>query len=357
MTNIAEAAYKCLSQGESLVLAKIVSQQGSTPRTAGTQMVVAGDGTHFGTIGGGVMEARVIEKCLELITDGEACFKTFDLGKSDMASMDMICGGGLEILLDPLSPSPEHVAMFDGWRRMRAGGEEGGFLIAIARTEERIEKIHHGLVHADGRIWGKLPLSDDSVAPLVRKGLSAGVMTTVEEEGYYVIVEPICKPRAAFIVGAGHVAQPTAHLAHLAGFQVMVLDDRDAYANRQRFPDAHEVRVLPDLDDPFNGIRVDRDSYVVIVTRGHLYDKSVLAGALRTEAGYIGMIGSRRKRDAIFERLRKEGVGEEALKRVHSPIGLNIGAETPAEIAVSIVAEMIAVKNREGIFRKSSLIG
>ncbi len=346
MTDIAEAAFECLSRGEPLVLAKIISQQGSTPRTAGTQMVVTGGGTHFGTIGGGVMEARVIEQCLGLLTGGGACFETFDLGQADMASMDMICGGGLEILLDPLVPSAEHVALFNGWRRMRAGGEEGGFLIVVERTEGRVEKIHHGLVHADGRVWGRLPLSKDAIASLVQKGRSARVMTIVEVEGLYVIVEPICKPRIAFVVGAGHVAQPTAHLAHLAGFQVVVLDDRDAYANRQRFPDAHEVRVLPDLDDPFKEMRVDRDSFVVIVTRGHLYDKSVLAAALRTEAGYIGMIGSRRKRDAIYKRLRNEGFGEDELKRVHSPIGLNIGAETPAEIAVSIVAEMIEVKNR-----------
>ena len=346
MSDIAETAYECLSRGEPLVLAKIISQQGSTPRTAGTQMVVTGGGTHFGTIGGGVMEARVIEQCLGLLTGGGARFETFDLGQAEMASMDMICGGGLEILLDPLAPSPEHVALFDGWRQMRARGEEGGFLIAVERKQGRVEKIHHGLVHADGRVWGQLPLSKDAIAPLVQKGSSARVMTIVEVEGLYVIFEPICKPRIAFVVGAGHVAQPTAHLAHLAGFQVVVLDDRDAYANRQRFPDAQEVRVLPDLDDPFRGVRVDRDSFVVIVTRGHLYDKSVLAGALRTEAGYIGMIGSRRKRDAIYKRLRKEGFGEEDLKRVHSPIGLNIGAETPAEIAVSIVAEMIEVKNR-----------
>lgn len=346
MTHIAEAAYECLDRGDPLVLAKIISQQGSTPRTAGTQMVVTGGGAHFGTIGGGLMEAKVIEQCVGLMNGGSARFETFDLGFTDMASMDMICGGGLEILLDPLMPSPDLVDLFDGWRQMRTRGEEGVFLIVAERKGERVGEIHHGLVRADGSTSGQLPLSAAAVASLLKDGRSAKAMITAEVEGRFVIVEPICKPRIAYVVGAGHVAQPTAHMAQRVGFQVVVLDDREAFANRERFPEVHEVRVLSDLDDPFGEMPVDRDGFIVIVTRGHLYDKRVLASALRTEAGYIGMIGSRRKRDAIFHRLRKEGVSEEALQRVHSPIGLNIGAETPAEIAVSIVAEMIEVKNR-----------
>jgi len=129
------------------------------------------------------------------------------------------------------------------------------------------------------------------------------------------------------------------------GFPVVVVDDREEFADAGQFPEAREVRCMP-----FGGVMarlpVDVHAFVVIVTRGHLYDKEVLGQALRTEARYIGMIGSRRKRDLIYKRLLEEGFTEEDLARVHSPIGLDIGAETPEEIAVSIVAELIDVRAR-----------
>jgi xanthine dehydrogenase accessory factor len=128
------------------------------------------------------------------------------------------------------------------------------------------------------------------------------------------------------------------------------VDDRPEYANAERFPDAEEIQVVADFDAALKGTAIDRSGFIVIVTRGHLHDKTVLMQALRTEAAYIGMIGSRRKRDHIFDSLRKEGFGADALKRVCAPIGLDIGAESCEEIAVSIVAELVQARarNREG---------
>ena len=146
-----------------------------------------------------------------------------------------------------------------------------------------------------------------------------------------------------FLFGAGHVAQPTARLATLVGFRVWAVDDRE-YANGDRFPEAEKIRVVEDFGSALKGLTIDRNAFIVIVTRGHLHDKTVLAQALHTDAAYIGMIGSRRKRDHIFKALLKQGFTAADLKRVYSPIGLEIGAETPAEIALSIVAELVKVR-------------
>jgi xanthine dehydrogenase accessory factor len=130
-------------------------------------------------------------------------------------------------------------------------------------------------------------------------------------------------------------------MAAMVGFGVSVADDRGEYANRERFNDATEIRVLENFGNAFSGVAIGREDLIVILTRGHLHDKTVLAQALNTDAGYIGMIGSRKKRNAIYGALLKDGFSQADLDRVHSPIGLSIGAETPEEIAVSIVAEMI----------------
>lgn len=353
MTHIATAAYDRLVRGESVVLAKIITRQGSTPRTAGTQMIVAGNGQSVGTIGGGLLEARVNAQCTELLSgDGSARLQRFDLGHDEIAGMDMICGGGLEILLDPFLPSPEHIDLFDRWSRMAAEGRAGVFVFTIRRADGLIERIDHALIEPDGRVHGRLPLTAAAISSVVHAGRTAEAMRTLQLEDVDVILEPIRPPDTAFVVGAGHVAQPTAHVAALAGFRVVVMDDRASFASRERFPDAHAVRVLPDFEDSFAGWTVGRTDVIIIITRGHLFDKVVLARALQTQAGYIGMIGSRRKRDAIFKRLIAEGFTRDDLKRVHSPVGLDIGAETPAEIAVSIVAEMIAAK-RKGVNRRS----
>jgi len=217
-------------------------------------------------------------------------------------------------------------------------------IFAVRCAGEEIAQLDFALAQSDGRLLGRLPLSAAALETALLSGRASSVMQSLCLEDYDLLVEPIRKPNTAYLLGAGHVALPTAHMAALVGFRVVVLDDREAFANTARFPEAHAVRVLADFERPFEGLQVDRDSFIVIVTRGHLHDKTALAQALKTDAAYIGMIGSRRKRDQIFKRLLAEGFSEADLRRVHSPIGLNIGAETPEEIAVSIVAEMIEKK-------------
>jgi xanthine dehydrogenase accessory factor len=162
-----------------------------------------------------------------------------------------------------------------------------------------------------------------------------------------VVIDSIRKLKTLFLFGAGHVALPTAHIGALAGFRVVVVDDRAEFANAERFPEASDIVVIRDFNRAIEGLEINSDSFIVILTRGHQFDRVVLEQVLNTSAGYIGMISSRRKKDAIYEALTAKGVSGEQLGRVHAPIGVPIGSETPEEIAISIVAELISVRNKK----------
>jgi xanthine dehydrogenase accessory factor len=204
------------------------------------------------------------------------------------------------------------------------------------------------LVHNGSVTLGTFPCPASLIAYLTCEAAKAKqpLAVTVEDKRFF--VEPTVLPGTVYLFGAGHVSRPVAELASLVDFQTVVIDDRDEFANAERFPRADRVIVAPSSHQSFEGLEIDRDSYLVIVTRGHLHDKTVLEQALKTDAGYIGMIGSRRKRDLIYQELLTKGFSQKDLGRVHAPIGLAIGAETPEEIAVSIVAELIQVRAGRG---------
>ena len=198
----------------------------------------------------------------------------------------------------------------------------------------------------DGEVvFGRSLLSEawlEDFAPKVDEIKNPFIME-VENQRFF--IEPTFVPGTVFLFGAGHVSQQVAEVAALVKFRTVVLDDREEFANQQRFPKADQIIVLPSFERAFAGLEIDTDSYVVIVTRGHLHDKTVLEQALRTKAGYVGMIGSRRKRDILYQTMLSEGFTQGDIDRVHCPIGLNIGGDTPEEIAVSIVAELIKVRS------------
>ncbi len=161
-------------------------------------------------------------------------------------------------------------------------------------------------------------------------------------------VEEFNLETTAYIFGAGHVGLALEPVLRYVNFKTVVIDDREEYANRERFPEAAEVKVLPDFKHSFDEIQTDENSYIVIVTRGHMGDYDVLKDALKQKSAYVGMIGSRKKNAMLFDMLRKEGYSEDDIARVHAPIGLSIKAETPEEIAISIAAEMIQVRANHG---------
>ena len=350
MKELADRICALLQAGRPAAVATILSRSGSAPRTAGSKMVVDENGGFVGTIGGGKFEADVLLEAGRALAEGRPKKMFFDLTSDDVSAMDMICGGKMEVLVDYLASEDDATAVFAAWKSAMEGKKAGSLVTIMRANASWIEKTDHCVVFADEAVAGNWPLSAALLARVANVPSASGVSQVIEADGLRLLVEPTVTPKTLLIFGAGHVSMPTARLAGAVGFRVVVVDDREAFANRDRFPGADQIRVPKDFASALSGISIDADTYAVIVTRGHRYDKEVLAQVLSTGAGYIGMIGSRRKRDAIYAALKKEGVAEEDLARVHCPIGLSIGAETPAEIAVSIVAELIA--SRAGLETK-----
>jgi xanthine dehydrogenase accessory factor len=289
-------------------------------------MAVRGDGTIIGTVGGGLAEARACRAGLEMLrsgaADGEARMMFVDMTQELAANSDMICGGGLSMLLELAAPGGECARVYielDGLLRKGVAatlttGIEGG-------DSPRV--VGHEL--AEGRPDGDVPVFTRDGAPMA-------------------LAEPFIPPAPLYIFGAGHVSRFTARVAAMVGFRTVVLDDREEFANRERFPEADEVVVLPSFAGCCDSFRDDAEAFVVIVTRGHLHDRNVLAEALRTKARYVGMIGSSTKRRQVYDSLLSDGFTQADIDRCTSPIGLPLGGRTPEEIAVSIVGELIQVR-------------
>jgi xanthine dehydrogenase accessory factor len=344
MDPIVASACELLDQGRAFVLATIIRQQGSAPRTAGTRMLITPEQEITGTIGGGLLEAETMRTAARMSAVAPARVLTFDLTNQDAAVMEMICGGSVQVLLDYIQPSDANRALFKAWKDIFSQGGRAMLVSSVYGDESHIQRIDHAVLSSDGSVQGALDFSAVGIEKLLHLMTQPAQIHVLRLEDRMVVADPGQMAPTLYIFGGGHVARPTAHLAAMTSFNVVVLDDRPEFSAADRFPDAMGTRTIRSYDAAFENLPVNGDTYIIIVTRGHLHDRTVLAQALKTPAFYVGMIGSRKKRDTIYERLLKDGYTQDDIDRVHSPIGLAIGADTPEEIAVSIVAELIAVR-------------
>lgn len=313
-----------LKQGNHLVAATIMSSSGSTPRTSGTKMLIFEDGSIEGTIGGGAVEGDVIRIASQLFSTKNLRLVEYDLTQNNTSEgMDLICGGRIEVFIEYLEPGGSTLELFENARAYSIAGKP--FFISTTVT----------CVEGDWQASKVLELASESSQPVKQQ------VRVVKTEAGVRIDEPVLPGKTVYIFGGGHVSKEIAYLTKRLGFSTLVFDDREEFANPNRFPTADSTQVNPGYTDVFTPFLIDANSYIVILTRGHSFDKEVLAQALRTGAGYIGMIGSRKKRAAVYQRLLAEGFSRSDLERVHCPIGLPISAETPEEIGISIVAELI----------------
>jgi len=335
-----------LEKKSPVILASIINMQGSSPRHNGTRMVININGS-WGTIGGGLLEATTIKESRDILSTAQSKLLDFDLtGKNGNVS-GMICGGNVQILLDYIPATTENQEFFRLWHGAVRSGKYCFFLTHFHPVNQFVEIINRFLLFPDGKIAGKCTLPDTVIENIRSELHNVSSTTVIAFEDTRVMIDPVRKLKTLYIFGAGHVAVPTAHMASLVGFKVIVIDDRAEFACTERFPDADEVRVIEDFNHALDGLPVNTDSFIVILTRGHQFDSVVLEQSLKTDAGYIGMISSRRKRDTIYDSLMAKGFKKEELEQVHSPIGLAINAETPEEIAVSITGELISERARQ----------
>jgi len=333
-----------LHNGESFVTATIFDKTGSAPRSEGSKMVVRSNGSIIGSIGGGRLEAEALQLASDIFQSKRPLIHSFDLTGEDVAEMTMICGGRGEILLDYVDGNDNtNRVLFDEAAAILQQGSKAWLITAIGDPKQNAVPVRQQcLVRNDGYMIGAMDGDTGFLAKLISGPGKVSIHAEVRDDRR-ILVEPIRHDGIVYIFGAGHVSQKIAPLAESVGFRTVVLDDRKEYASRSRFSPPTELVVLETFSRvPNTGI--DRNSYIVIVTRGHMHDKVVLEQALKSEAGYIGMIGSKRKRDTIYEALLKEGFAKTDLDRVYSPIGTDIKAETPEELAVSIVGELIKVR-------------
>lgn len=324
-----------LAAGRPAALATVVFQAGSAPRGAGSRLLAGPKGLLGGTTGGGLAEARVIEACAKACETQRASVLDIAMDGTLAARSEMICGGQVRVLIEPFAPENRELANVASLAAAAAKGAGCRIVRPYAAT-----RTSWTLLYDDGSSAGA-PLDEAAAKTLLAAPLDEAALVPCGETVYF--CERCQAPERMIIVGGGHVSRPTAAIAGLTGFAVHVLDDRPEYANSGRFPNA-EVHVTPEYARCFDALHVTPRDYIVIVTRGHLFDGVAAAQALRTPAGYIGMIGSTRKRQQIYAKLLESGFTEQDLARIHAPIGLDIGAETPEEIAVSILAECIAVR-------------
>jgi len=346
MENLNHTIQTLIQKKEPFAITTIISHSGSTPRTSGSKMLVLQDGSIKGTIGGGLIEAKVIEEAKELIPLKKSCYKSYHLNKNLKDSIDMVCGGSLTVFIEIITPKNQITDLFE---EMFREAQKGRKCLKISELETKgspTDKIRYCLVKSNREILGDNVVPDDFSGDFLKPYFKKKSPSVTELGSRLLIIEPAFIQGTVYLFGAGHVSRQVAIITDMLDFRTVVIDDRKEFANKERFPAADEIVVTNDFSTSLSPYTMNPDCYIVILTRGHLHDQTVLREALKTPAGYIGMIGSKRKRAQVYQYLMKEGFKKTDFERVKSPIGLEIEAETPAEIAVSITAELIDIKNR-----------
>ena len=353
MENIYAELTRMLEGGDTVAVATIVDVRGSVPREVGAKMIIHPLGRHVGTVGGGCGEADVIRTALDVLQTGEPATVHVDLTEDITMQALGVCGGIMDVFVERVEAkvksettllpgllaalresilNREPVALATVVRRTAASGQEGG-------------PGQQAVIWLDREPLGSLGLGDKEAQAIddTRAVLRGRQHKLLKYEEASVFVEVQRRAPEMIIVGAGHIALPLAQLSTMCDFSVTVLDDRPGFVTAERFPTARQ-RIAAPLRETVAGLPIDQDTYIVLVTRGHSHDVECLLEVLDRPAGYIGMIGSQRRVDAVFQLLTEEmGIDPLKLDRVYAPIGIAIGARTPAEIAVCIMAEVINV--------------
>jgi xanthine dehydrogenase accessory factor len=338
-----------LSQGRDCVWCVLVETRGSTPQKAGASMLVFPDGSQRGTLGGGCVEAEVKQRALRVLHGGGDRPEVLTFHLDDNYGWDdgLICGGRMSILADPLTAGPrERGGPY--YRRFAELVEQGRGCteaVVVADKDNGLVVGARYLFDADGRLGAQT--GDGAVPEEVTRHLVPVQKRPGPSVHQGIAYLPTLPRITLLIVGGGHVGQAVGQLAADVDFDVWVLDDRAAYANQERFPRASR-HIIGDIGRTLAQL-VEKDvtvsTYAIIVTRGHAHDEEALYHLAPSKAGYVGMIGSKRKIKLIYEDLHAKGLSGELLARVRAPLGLDIGSQTVPEIAVSIVAQLIKCRN------------
>lgn len=334
-----------LEHGRCVMSVTITESLGSAPRGAGARMLVGENGRIAGTVGGGPVEYEVQQTAVRLLRKKASARRQYDLSERD-SEVGMVCGGRVTASFHYISGKGADVAGFcrSALQLLKAPGE---LWLVLELPPYKDMENDAGTATKAGESMGiygpatPLPPNFPAILPDYCRQNSAGIITC---DGIDFYLEPIAKDSLVHIFGGGHVARALVPLLSGTGFSCAVYDDREDFIKKEDFPDAFGTAAVS-FDRLANCLFPAAENYFVIMTRGHSFDLQAQAFAMRSSSVYIGVMGSRKKKAILSEKLRGMGFSQEELVQIHAPIGLDIGAETPAEIAVSIAAELIAVRN------------
>ena len=331
-------------EGRPFAVATVVRTVGSTPQVVGAKMLIDDLGRTYGTLGGGCVEGDAFAEAKRILTEGGSSLREYELTEELAWDTGLVCGGTMWINIESGA-----TALTIGDRDLLPevlAASSTGTPIALATL---LRKNGHDVVPAgrlyteqDGSSGGTLgdPALDERARDLASEALRAGTArTTALDDATELLVEPIVAKPHLVVAGAGHVGLALAKLAHSLDYDVTVIDDRPEFASRERFPDGVEV-VRADMVEALASLPIGWNAFIVVATRGHKLDSQCLRAAIGRPARYIGLLGSKRKTILIERMLRDEGVPEERIRSVHAPVGLDLGGRTPAEIALSVLAEL-----------------
>ena len=333
-------------QAEEIALATVVQLSGPSPRPSGARFCVTRSGKMAGSVSGGCVESDVFEHALRVLEDGRPALVHYSAADESGFDVGLACGGSIDVLIEPFAPTEAWQALREALERQRPAA----LCVGLAPDALLGRKL---AVLADGSGAGSVdPALDGALIAEARRLLPEGGAAVLDlpwrdEEGR-VFVEAFPQQPRLFIVGATHTAIPLCRMAKELGFRVTIIDVRSAFATEERFPEADElIRTWP--DEALDAAQLDATAHIVALTHDPKFDLPALATALRSQAGYVGALGSRVTHERRKAQLREQGFGEAELARIHTPVGLDIGSRTPAEIALSILAEMVAARHgRDG---------
>ena len=345
MESVFRAAVDEAKSGNDHVIATVVRTSGSTPQKAGAKLLVRKDGSGVGTLGGGCVEGDIWFAARQLLKrGGNAEMRDYELNEELAAQDGLVCGGTMYFLIDPVRGKNSYGEFASEVVEAYEGGAPVALVnIMVAPEGYGISVGNKMLVRENGSTSGSLgdEKLDSTSARQARELMALGKNDyVVAESGVEYYIEAYTTPPTLVIAGGGHVSKALAQIAKSVGFRLFILDDREEFANAERFPEAEIVQV-GDYEAGLQSLPINANSFIVIATRGHRYDDSALASALRTPASYVGLLGSKRKTILIYEALIRRGFSLDDIRRTRSPIGLDIGARTPAEIAISVMAEIL----------------
>lgn len=339
-----------LSKEQPCILSTVTETFGSTPQKAGSSAIVGISGLIAGTVGGGISEQQIIKKAKEAISVKKSCYCRFDLNNAISEEETGICGGDMQILMDA---SPEkHMEVF---RQLKESIENrnSGVLVSIGNSDEKGEFVIQRYWVTRENLDNVLNLMNKEAFAELEAMLQTPVQgefrkqvkhTSPEYEDNFVFLETIMPKPRLIIAGAGHVGKALSHYGKLLDFEVTVWDNRKDKTTKSNLPDADEIRN-GDMGKSFSSLIIDRNTFVVIATYAHKFDADVLKLIIDSQAGYIGMIGSKRKVAQIRENFIQNGwANVEKWNKIHAPIGMDIHSKTVQEIALSIAAQLVKVR-------------